>query len=107
MPYIDSFGRAALRDVAEAIDGVSIKSVGDLNYLLTKITQRYLDTRKDLRGQYQTFNDVIGALECAKMELYRRQVAAYEDEKCAENGDVYTPADKRRARQRFGLPEAG
>jgi hypothetical protein len=31
-------------------------------------------------------------LECAKLELYRRIVAAYEDEKIAdpENGDVYT-----------------
>ena len=37
---------------------------------------------------YQTFNDVTGALENAKLEIYRRMVAPYEDEKIVENGDV-------------------
>jgi hypothetical protein len=31
---------------------------------------------------------LIGMLECAKLELYRRSVANYEDEKILENGDV-------------------
>jgi len=35
--------------------------------------------------------DAIGALECAKLELYRRVAAPYEDTKIAENGDVYDP----------------
>ena len=33
---------------------------------------------------------VIGALECAKLELYRRIAAPYEDTKIQENGEVYT-----------------
>lgn len=30
-----------------------------------------------------------GALECTKLELYRRRVADYEDQKIADNGDAY------------------
>ena len=40
-------------------------------------------------NSYATINDIIGALEGAKMEFYRRVVAPYEDEKIKENGDVY------------------
>jgi len=32
----------------------------------------------------------VGVLECAKLELYRRIAAPYEDEKIVETGDVYT-----------------
>jgi len=38
---------------------------------------------------YQTFNDIIGALEGAKLEFYRRVVVRYEEEKIKANGDVY------------------
>ncbi len=40
-------------------------------------------------GKSAYFNAVVGALECAKLELYRRMVAPYENGKIAENGDVY------------------
>ena len=40
--------------------------------------------------KYSEINSVIGVLECAKMELYRRIAAPYEDKKCEENGDVYS-----------------
>jgi hypothetical protein len=30
----------------------------------------------------------MGVLESAKLELYRRKIAPYEDDKIAENGDV-------------------
>jgi len=33
-------------------------------------------------------NDAIGALEGAKLELYRRVISKYEDKKIMENGDV-------------------
>jgi hypothetical protein len=32
---------------------------------------------------------MIGALECAKLELYRRLASPYEDLKIADNGDIY------------------
>ena len=33
--------------------------------------------------------DAAGAVECAKLEFYRRVVAPHEDEKMKDNGDVY------------------
>jgi hypothetical protein len=38
---------------------------------------------------YKNINQAIGALECAKLELYRRVAAPYEDKKALINGDVY------------------
>ena len=59
---------------------------GELNYVITSLVDAYL---KD-NVCYRTLNEAIGVLECAKLELYRRIAAPYEDAKCAENGDVYT-----------------
>ncbi len=59
---------------------------GDMNYLFTAIVDRYMGIKEN----YQRYNDCIGALEGAKMELYRRKVAPYEDTKIEQNGDVYT-----------------
>ena len=38
---------------------------------------------------YSVMNEIVGALECAKLEMYRRIYAPYEDEKIEANGDVY------------------
>lgn len=79
MPYIDYKYR-------EEIDaGVPPKNAGELNYKITTICQNYLDNAKN----YAKINDIIGALECCKLEFYRRLAAPYEDTKIEENGDVY------------------
>jgi len=44
------------------------------------------------RVRYAHLNEVVGVLECAKLELYRRVVAPYEDQKMTESGDVYSTA---------------
>jgi hypothetical protein len=59
---------------------------GELIYVLTREVEKYRLFHGDC---YQTFNDIIGALEGAKQEFYRRIVAPYEDKKMIENGDVY------------------
>jgi len=59
---------------------------GDLNYLITKLCLTFVDNKG---ACYATYNEVIGALECAKLEMYRRAIAPYEDKKIKENGDVY------------------
>ena len=64
--------------------------VGDLNYLISAIIDQTL-SRQGVR--YQNLNAIIGALECAKLELYRRVAAPYEDVKISENGDVYTQSE--------------
>lgn len=59
---------------------------GDLNYLITKISQAFIKSNGE---NYSNLNAVIGALESAKLEFYRRLVSEYEDKKIQENGDVY------------------
>jgi hypothetical protein len=59
---------------------------GELNYCLTVII---LDYFHENGGRYQQINDVLGALEGAKLEFYRRIVVDYEDGKIKEHGDVY------------------
>ena len=62
-----------------------IDSPGTLNYIITRMVVWYLGKNPN----YERYNAAIGVLECAKQELYRRQVSPYEDKKCEENGDVY------------------
>ncbi len=81
MPYIKSKSRI---DIASGFKVPA--TAGELNYVFTKAIINYLE----FKGKsYQTFNDVIGALEGAKLEVYRRVIAPYEDKKAEENGDVY------------------
>lgn len=58
---------------------------GELNFLITAIIWEYFKNNRN----YQSINDVLGALEGAKLEFYRRVAAPYEDKKIALNGDVY------------------
>lgn len=62
-------------------------NAGELNYVLTMIVKDYFNTHQN----YQGINDIVGALEGAKLEFYRRVVAGYEDIKIEQNGDVYLP----------------
>jgi predicted DNA-binding protein with PD1-like motif len=62
------------------------KGPGELNFLFTEAITDYIE-KQGL--SYQTINDVVGALEGAKLEFYRRVAAPYEDVKIEENGDVY------------------
>jgi hypothetical protein len=87
MPYIAQEDRKRFES---ALNGLTAEmnngcTPGDLNYLITRLIRFYV-FRKGLR--YTTLNDVMGALEGAKLEFYRRMVAPYEDEKIRENGDV-------------------
>lgn len=87
MPYISSANRSMLKSTTTAIEMNPPVTIGDLNYILTKACNAYLN--RLLVKNYQGYNDVIGALECCKLEMYRRSIAPYEDNKIAEHGDVY------------------
>lgn len=63
-------------------------TAGELNYMITKLCKQYLSTGK-AKYSYQTLNDIIGALEGAKLEIYARVVRPYEDTKIKANGDVF------------------
>ena len=80
MPYITKKRRR------ELTVSFNPKTAGELNYAITILCLDYLENHKE---KYQVYNDIIGALECSKLEMYRRKIAVYEEKKKNENGDVY------------------
>jgi hypothetical protein len=80
MPYIMKKLRPRVR-----VGGIP-RDVGELNFAITVLLNSYL------LGQslsYGTINDILGAVEGAKQEFYRRIAIPYEDLKIKQNGDVY------------------
>ena len=86
MPYIDNEQREKIDPLVEQLRDI-LGSMGDMNYTITRLCDAYLTTEEGIR--YSRLNDLVGALECAKLELYRRVAAPYEDRKAKENGDAY------------------
>ncbi len=89
MPYIIKEKRNAL-DPAISNLTTAFKALnddenfaGNLNYVISKLLKTLYPA-----PNYQRFNDMIGALECCKLELYRKRIAPYEDGKERENGPV-------------------
>lgn len=80
MPYITNKQKQELETW-----GQKPADAGELNYVITRIIDEYIGS--ELR--YQKINDVVGVLECAKLEIYRRLAGPYEDKKRDENGEVY------------------
>jgi len=81
VPYIDPEARTLIDG------GQRPANAGELNYAISCMVDRYLSDKGGIR--YAHLNEVIGVLECAKLELYRRLAAPYEDIKIAQSGDVY------------------
>lgn len=86
MPYIKERDRELLDPLHPDWKGGRIDTPGELNYLFSALASNYIET-KGL--SYQTINDIVGALEGAKCEFYRRIAIPYENIKIKENGDVY------------------
>ena len=95
MPYIKQEHRkqleSSLSNLASTISETAANDIsvlpGLLNYTITCLVKRCYATLKT-KMSYADHNAVVGMLDCAKMEFYRRATAPYEDEKVAENGDV-------------------
>lgn len=88
MPYINKEDRPKLDVVVEiAIRSLSEKSIekslGDLNYVISRIVAGVIDT-----PSYSKIAMATGVLENVKQELYRRLASPYEDAKMIENGDI-------------------
>ena len=85
MPYVTQ----ALRGVVDSWINTLVlalptpMNIGVLNYIITRLVAAYP------HATYTEINALIGVLECAKLELYRRVATPYEDAKRIENGDVY------------------
>ena len=85
MPYIKKSRRDDLDN-----QGCEPMTAGELNYVITKLLRRFAYGSRSEGLSYAAINDVLGALEGAKLEFYRRVAAPYESKKCVENGDVYS-----------------
>lgn len=81
MPYL----HPKVRESLEA--GAPVETPGDLNFKIALLVKQYMMMNGGL--SYTNINNAIGALECCKLELYRRIAAPYEDIKIKENGDVF------------------
>lgn len=87
MPYIKPDDRPAVDEkIQPLIDYLKTRSVenqdGDLNYAVTRIIHELYPEK------YFHYNRALGAITAIQLELYRRKVAPYEDQKITENGDV-------------------
>jgi len=87
MPYIKAADRKPFDPLIEQLAGLMPETdfAGSLNYVISRLCGELLKKQKN----YARINEITGALECAKLEFYRRVAAPYEDRKIAENGDVY------------------
>tara|TARA_Y100000817_G_scaffold111280_1_gene87125 strand:+ start:1333 stop:1617 length:285 start_codon:yes stop_codon:yes gene_type:complete len=91
MPYIAQEKRLMLNHaLATLAAGVIVEEqknqAGVLNYCISALLNEVLKTNGI---SYRNINELIGVLECAKLELYRRVASPYEDEKIQSNGDVF------------------
>lgn len=87
MPYIPTNQRPAidakLSDLTQHIRDLPLEQQdGALNYAVTKILKQVYPPK------YFNYNRAMGVLSSIQAEWYRRDVAPYEDQKIAENGDV-------------------
>lgn len=82
MPYIGKQRRNYLDPLLLPLI-CKYNTAGELNYIITKLL---LGTEPE---SYRDYNELIGVLECCKLELYRRTISVYEDRKKEKNGDVY------------------
>jgi hypothetical protein len=78
MPYIPPEAR-------KRVEVMAPERAGELTYNLYSECMNYLNQKG---FQFARFADVLGALEATKLELYRRHIGPYEDQKIEENGDV-------------------
>lgn len=93
MPYINKDRRWDFNSQVFEL-ARKISSCGELNYVLTDIALAYLQMQKGPLS-YKKINEVVGVMECAKQEFYRRMAVPYENEKIEENGDVYSSASEK------------
>lgn len=86
MPYIEQDERKQYNEEIQTLATELLnKPVGHVNYCITKLL---LTLVREVGESYGTYNNLIGVLECVKLELYMMQVANYERKKRIQNGGV-------------------
>lgn len=89
MPYIKTGGRVQYDfEIDELVSTIrdNDNEDGDCNYVVSRIVAGAM---KPAEGwKYAAIARAIAVLECAKLELYRRLAAPYEDGAIQKNGDI-------------------
>ncbi len=93
MPYLPSSDRPVydpqIKQLAESLARQpDDRRKGHANYVITQILRKAWGVDRADNESYSSYADIIGTLECAKLELYRRWLAAYEDTAIAKHGDL-------------------
>lgn len=82
MPYIKQERRQEVDPIVELMQKSEVKADGDLNYILYKYCKNHV------KPSYNNYKNYIGELRQCAVEIERRILASYEDEKILENKDV-------------------
>lgn len=85
-----------LLENTELDEGFFAPTMGDLNYVLTRIILAYWKRREC----YQAGGEISGAMRNAYSEFYRRVMVPYENKKIRQNGDVYDYLNKEKTNER-------
>lgn len=92
MPYIPQSQRAVINhniieltnNIRQLVEDERAARAGLVNYAISKLLWELLGPFP----RYLDFNELMGTLECAKQELYRRLIIPYENTKITEHGDI-------------------
>jgi hypothetical protein len=91
MPYLTQDAREKLdshiNDILEVLLESNVSIPGGLNYAICRVADGVITAKGESYSQY---NNLLGSVEAAKLEIYRRMVAPYEDAKSYQNGEVFT-----------------
>ena len=87
MPYIKPEDRTPLNPLIDQLCAAlpAENFAGNLNYVMSRLCAGLLAKQKN----YARINEIIGALECTKLELYRRVSAPSEDTQIPPTCDFY------------------
>ena len=93
MPYIAAADREPYDPLIEKLAKLlagrpANRRKGHANYVITQILRKGFGVDQPAGESYSGYADVIGTLECAKLEIYRRGVATYEDGAIARHGEL-------------------
>ena len=99
MPYIPEENRekfdSLVDELAKTLSQNSCLLAGELNYIISRLCWQLCGykpknwtSNEAGERRYNRMNSIIGVLEASKLELYRRLVSDYEDEKIEQTGDL-------------------
>jgi len=112
MPYLTDDARAKIddhiNDLIDVLINTDVSVPGGLNYAICRVADGVIAAKGE---SYSIYNTLLGSVEAAKLEIYRRMVAPYEDVKCQANGEVFgttqTPVDEGQTKLHLGKLHGG